>query len=244
MTASPAIAQAEPLEPDAEWTGAHVRMLRELAEIGMELTRDLRDQALAPAYAVPEQARVAPAEAALVYSRYARAVRMTLALEARLRADHAARERDPERESARRQARWAAEEAAREAARSPAQRRREVVDLMTQRMIRAHAEREYLDDEQERYGEAESLIEHELADEDVLNRPIPQLIGIICEALGVQPDWSLWDPAAWTDKDWGLTQAEIAAGSPVPRPPRLVLPPLEPPANDAAEVQSQAQAPP
>jgi len=52
-------------------------MLQELAEIGMELVRDLRDQT-----------RIEPRpDAGLVYARIARAVRQTLALHARLEAE-------------------------------------------------------------------------------------------------------------------------------------------------------------
>ena len=57
-----------------------MRGLEELTEIGMQLVRAVRDQALD---APPERA----AELALTFSRVARAIRQTVALEARLARD-------------------------------------------------------------------------------------------------------------------------------------------------------------
>ncbi len=84
----------------AERTARHLRLLAELAEIGMELARDLRRQALEPdaermdAAAGDTGARETGtgvrADLGLVFARIARAVRQTVALEARLASDAAA----------------------------------------------------------------------------------------------------------------------------------------------------------
>jgi hypothetical protein len=229
--------QVEPQDPAEERAQRHARQLQEMADIGLELLRELRDQAVTPPFGAPERPRLAPGEAGLAFSRLTRAVRLTQALENRFAQDAAARPLAREAESTGLDARLAAERASR----PPARKRRDVLNSAVAEMIDAYAEHEPLEDDV--YEEAESLIEDELGDEDVLNRPLPQLIGIICQAIGVKPDWSLWDPAEWAGEDHGLTEAEIAAGCPAPKPPRLVLPPLEAAANDAAAAQGQGQGP-
>jgi hypothetical protein len=129
-----------------------------------------------------------------------------------------------------------AREEAQSAARPRVERRRNVLANIVPDMIEAHAERDALVDEAELYAEAEQLIEHELDDADVLDRPMVQLIGVVCKALGVEPDWRLWDPAEWTDHDHGLTEAEIAAGCPAgPKPKRIHFPPDPEAAERSAE---------
>lgn len=74
-------------------TGRCLAMLQELAEIGMQMARAVRDEALRGAGA-DEDAPTSPppspfggADLGLVYSRIARVVRQTLALETRVAAD-------------------------------------------------------------------------------------------------------------------------------------------------------------
>ena len=68
-----------------ERTERHSSVLRELAEIGMDLARALRTHAVAE----PDAARAA--DVGLVFSRVSRAIRQTVALEARLDADRETR---------------------------------------------------------------------------------------------------------------------------------------------------------
>ncbi len=98
---------AIPPDPDqAERTARHSAMLRELAEIGMALARALGQQALAaleapapeaPETAPPASSRSAPVrpDPGLAFARVARAVRQTIALEARIIADRDAPPRPP-----------------------------------------------------------------------------------------------------------------------------------------------------
>jgi hypothetical protein len=98
---------AIPPDPEqAERTARHLAMLRELAEIGMALARALGQQALAaleaPAPEAPETAPSDPVHPAPVrpdpglgFARVARAVRQTIALEARIIADRDAPPRPP-----------------------------------------------------------------------------------------------------------------------------------------------------
>jgi hypothetical protein len=94
---APIIADAG--SPTDDWAEQHVRMLRELAELGMELARAMARQALAEADGAQpvEQADGRPrCDPGLAFSRIARAVRLTLALEARTREGAAAARRTPD----------------------------------------------------------------------------------------------------------------------------------------------------
>src|SRR5271155_5347384 len=77
--------------PD-DWADEHVRMLRELADLGVQLSVAFAPRALTP----PDPAAVGPVsrDPGLSFSRVARAVRLTLALEARIREGAFARQ-DP-----------------------------------------------------------------------------------------------------------------------------------------------------
>jgi hypothetical protein len=200
------------VDPDAERDERHDLWLKQLGELSMTLARDLASRA--------KDQDADPAKVAAAFDRVARAVRLTIALETKLAEDRKARDRgDPGKERAAWKARWDAQWAKE----PPAQRRRDILRNVIPDMIRARDEREPWRERKERYEEAEDLIDRELDDSDVLNRPITEVIAVICETLGVEPDWSLWDPAEWTHKDFGLTEAEIEAGCPVERPRRLVF---------------------
>ena len=76
---SAAQAACEAPDPAAARTERHLHMLAELAEIGMDLAREVRRQALDTSEDAPSAA-----DLALTFSRIARAVRQTVALESRL----------------------------------------------------------------------------------------------------------------------------------------------------------------
>ena len=181
----PASAGADVVRDAAERTGRHLGMLAELAEIGMELARDVRRQALAgdpPRDALPDPALVnragadgARADFGLMFARVARAVRQTVALEARLAADAQARER---------------EGAVAQASRAAAERKRlkqqkERVRRLVEDAISADADA----------GDGEGLrldLDERLEDpdiEDELGRgPIGVVVLGICKDLGVEFD--------------------------------------------------------
>ncbi|MDR3512451.1 MAG: hypothetical protein P4L73_12515 [Caulobacteraceae bacterium] len=154
--------------------------LAELGEIGMALARDLRDRAL-------ERTAEAPALAAgdvgLAFSRIARAVRLTLALEARIGEGQAARAREAEA--------GAAAEA--ECGKIDRMRRyihTEVVRDVVEEAIEAEADE----------GDAERLLAdlyERLEDEDETadfgERPVGDLIDRIRHDLGLPPDPHAWD---------------------------------------------------
>jgi hypothetical protein len=170
-----AIAEPTPTDPAVERAERHGRVLQELAELGMTHAR-----------AVTAQASVAdPARAndlALAFSRIARAVRQTLALEARLAEDR----KTAVTEIAQRRA-FAARD------------RRSRVENLVERAIDAEASD----------AEAENLyadLQERLEDADDLagfyDRSVPEIVALICKDLGVTPPHIHWD-----DADWGTPEA-------------------------------------
>jgi hypothetical protein len=180
-----------------------VAMLRELAELGMALTREMARRALAPP-AEPEApaARAAagprhdPADA---FARLSRAVRLTLALEAKadealtaLRAgaavlaaqtpldpygddDDDADDRPPPRDY------------------PSAWRNRirdNVFDAINREVTDIYPAQEILDDLYERLTEGERY-------DAFVHRPLREAVEAICQDLGLHPDWSQWTDEGW-----------------------------------------------
>ena len=98
MTATDA-PEPMPAETADERVARQMGMMAELAEIGMEMARELRDRVVAGAPIGPGES-----DPMLAYSRLARAIRLTLALEARL-AEGPLFPRRPRRRRARRRLR-------------------------------------------------------------------------------------------------------------------------------------------
>jgi hypothetical protein len=164
----------------------HLAVLRELAGIGMDLARKVQRQA--------DQSDTVPAELVLTFSRIARAVRQTVALEARLADDRLTRRRKVE-----------ADERAERYARGRA--RKAAVKDIVERVIDAgdgHDTERLLDDLDERLDDPSD-------DADFAERPLGELVAAICRDLGVTLDWSLFEA-----EDWAIS-ADPAAPPGVPR---------------------------
>ena len=167
--------------------------LVELAEIGMQMARAARDEVLAlaaPADAA-QPARPSPfgrADLGLTYTRVARAVRQTLALETRI-ADGL--------ETARVQQKQRTVGAARLAFDN---RQEDIRDFVVQ-AIESEAERRELPErEVERLlGDLDERLEDGCYDDALADGPIAELVGRICFDLGLTPDWRIWD-----DQDWAI----------------------------------------
>ena len=200
----PAIARAE----------RRLRLLEELSEIGMELARDLRRdvraaiEAAEPAPAetsaddVAELAE-APASSAtgsrdpsVAFARISRAIRLTLALEARtdeqlraLRAGVAA-ECEARRVAARNRAAVEAEA-----------RNKDHRDTV-ERLVLEAAEREVEDDAS--LGVVMEALEERLEEDDAYwdldQMPLREAVERLCADLELTPDWSQWDGEGWPPK--------------------------------------------
>ncbi|MDB6080198.1 MAG: hypothetical protein JWO82_3945 [Akkermansiaceae bacterium] len=174
-------------------TARQLAMLQELAEIGMQMARAVRDEALARAEAAIEDAaasrRPSPfggGDLGLVYSRIARAVRQTLALETRLAEGI---------ETAKFEQRRAHVAAVRSAFQ---ERQDEVRDYVAEAIEAEAAEKGTPEKEIERLlDDLDERLEVGDYDEVLPNLPIGDLVERICADLGVTPDWSLWESEDW-----------------------------------------------
>ena len=153
-------------------------MLRELGEMGMDLARALKAQALSALDPdAPEAPKVTDSDPVLMFTRVARAVRQTLALEIRCS--------NPDAETER----WRAE-----AVHARTRRKAEVGEI-ARGIIREDAPQ----GAGPRLLRAlECRLEAELeADEDFNYLSTGVLLARICKQIGVTPDWSLWGGEPW-----------------------------------------------
>ena len=211
-------------EADLAWK---LPMLRELAELGMDMARDVRDRAVAEPK--PEPASDQPTTAdepakddgkadslARAFARLSRSVRMTLALHTKLLEDY--RKSDEER---------AAERTRRAAAARDAHRANQRDKV--KRVAEATIDAETGEDWNEREDLLDALSER-LKDfddyADLGNRSIGEIIARICRDLGLKPDWRRWVDAAWAKQE----MAEKPPGSPYADWPP-VRPARKPPAS-------------
>jgi hypothetical protein len=198
-------ALAEAHEPAVLRAERRLQLLQELTDIGMTLARALERQALAaadptdpaaPAATEASASRATPSapDPADAFARISRAIRLTLALEARtdealraLRAGVAA-ECEVRRDQARRRAMTEAVERN--------QARRDTVE----RLVIEAAEREIEDDAA--LGGLLEALEERLDDDAVyfhLDRlPLRETVEQLCADLQLTPDWSQWGGEGWT----------------------------------------------
>ena len=172
----------------------HLRVLAELTEIGLDLTRALkrRVEAQAKTWAdePPPSTERDPADA---FQRLSRSVRLTLAMEARvakaLRALIAG-------EAVAVETRHADKARAKHRETAPAR----VVDLVTQAM------RAEIDNQEALYDCREALeerLEEDEAYEGYIDRPLRETVERLCADLGLTPDWSLWTEDG-CDEGWAF----------------------------------------
>jgi hypothetical protein len=177
----------------AEMVERHRRMLMKMGEVGMDLIAAMQRRANDDDH--PETMD----QLNLGFSRVTRAVRLTMAYEARLLEDAEARR----------------ERIAAEAARRQKQRERQAEEALWRRLDRRHdqvqhlaeaaIERKVEEGEIER-SEAVSLyadLRERLDDEDfeyeLETSSIEEILPRICRHLGIEPDPSVWRYAVWED---------------------------------------------
>jgi hypothetical protein len=207
LPSAPTPDDATPTDPAENRIARYVLQLEDLAEVGMDLARDLRRQVLETPEAEP--ARIAAA-ASLAYARLARTIRQTFALAARL-ADEA---RTLDREAAKAAADRAIVEKilADDLERSEA--RRETVRAVAAQAIEADVRETGREGDLERLlGDLKERLEDDEDIEDYSNLPIIDIAERICRDLGVAFDPSLWEDEDWAIKDEEDQEAASSAGS-------------------------------
>jgi hypothetical protein len=188
---APAIARAE----------RRLRILQDLTDLGMRLTRIVVEQAEAAGVAPAADedvadAPVAPrANPANDFARLSRAVRLTVNLEAR--ADETLRALlagDAPAREARRQARERRETAQADTRRKAA---RDRVETLVMEVIDREAEtaEDYVDLE----DALRQRIEHDEAYEGLEDLPLGAVVERLCEDLRLTPDWRRWTGLGWIE---------------------------------------------
>ena len=156
-------------------------MLRELADIGMEIARAVQGEVRAQAEtAVETEAPRLVADLGLAFSRVSRAVRQTLALEARLEDDRQERRRAAE----------AAEEARSQADGEMAERAAKVKAKLMQ-LLYPDRERDHRWDEVP-WENLNDEPDDEPDEGFVADRPAADVVAGVYGDLGLKPDLSLW----------------------------------------------------
>jgi len=205
---------ADEADLDAAWErallGRQIESLDRLAEMGMRLAASVERRATADE---PPPENVLH-HAALDFARVARAVRLTFALQSRLIADFKkppARSADntgpddddeDDEDDGGNDVFWLGEPMSAE------ERRRQVV----RDTVKAVAQRAQLGSHEIERAESEAgeRLENEAFCGDILNRPIGELVALICRDLGLEPDWSGFADKRWAQKE----MADEPPGSP------------------------------
>ena len=173
-----------------------LRLLEELSEIGMELAR-----ALKPGAEADKTAGEAPAkDPAAVFAPLSRAIRLTLALEART--DQELRDLKAG------------------VSRAPQHARAQAREDQVRDLVLKVAERE-CEDISAFEGIEEALQERLDLDEayvDCSLRPLRQTVERLCKDLGLEPDWSRWAGEGWVDEDIPTRPRFSPFHQPSPRP--------------------------
>ena len=195
-TSSAGLTPAELADRRRALIEGQLQVLGRLAEAGLNLALAIEAQGTAAATgegSAPADA-AALGGAALAYARVSRAVRLTVALQGKLvealqvQDDVATRQRAGERQSRK----------------ALADARKAQVERIVERVIvgerHDEAEIDRLADE------ASERLEHDDIYGDLLDRPVAEIIALICKDLGLAPDWARLAEEAWA-------QQEIASGA-------------------------------
>jgi acyl-coenzyme A thioesterase PaaI-like protein len=206
--APPESADADAPDPSVVMAERQLRMLQEIAETGMAMIRILKERAeidLQTANKLTARADLddgcvhgpnypAPMnDASAMFVQVSRAVRLTLALEAktdeRLRALRAGLvvQREARRAEAVKRA-AAAGEARHEAARNK-------VHLLVIRAIEAEARDD--EDENDLYEALDERLDEDEAYDKLEDLPLREVVEQLCADLGIEPDWDRWEGDGW-----------------------------------------------
>ena len=189
--------EVRPSDPDLQWTGWALKMLRETVEIDMRAKR----------LAVQQQATPAESDKLdfpLMQSRLSRSIRLSIAMTERIRADYLMR-RDGR------------------AASGAQERRRQRREQATDAMVRAVALPEVAGDaERLRSMVRETLVEDEILDAQIDSLSPDEFVQAVCRKIGYPPP-SIPLPQAWDDDDdagpdGAGTSPAVSGNAPGPEP--------------------------
>ena len=184
-------------EAVAAQAARHVRMLQELAEIGMNVARAVgRQIAAEPVAGAEPAAEPAGGNPGLVLTRIARCVRQTVALEAKLTADYRAWVGKSAAERAAALVEQAERAAAAEARRR--ERKKNQVERAAKTVIEGAARPE---DYHPRLRDVKEWLWDSDDDDDFADRPIGEIIAKICDDLHIPFDVVKWQDESWAREE-------------------------------------------
>jgi hypothetical protein len=166
-----------------------LRLLDRMAEAGVEMAVDVAEESRRP--------EVDRGDAARTYARVSRAVRQAILLQTRLMNDF------HERRAADRKAFAEAAVEADKVRQARSDRRKCRISWILDRV--ANAGRDEGEELDRLLHEANERLDDDGLIGDVLSRPVSETVALICEALGVAPDWPRLVEEAWA-------QEELAGG--------------------------------
>jgi hypothetical protein len=193
--ASPAAHEAP--DPSVLLAEGRLGLLRELAEIGMKLARALEPCAPTAADDEAETGRSRGRDPADAFARLSRAIRLTLALEAKtdeelrdLRAGVVRKREKEKKRTAKRREAAAAKEAQERA-------------VKVRELVAEAAEAEIADvyEFAQVYHALHERLDEDPAYEDCGQRPVREAVERLCKDLMLSPDWSRWDGEAWIKEE-------------------------------------------
>ncbi|MGH8276751.1 MAG: hypothetical protein ACRETH_08645 [Steroidobacteraceae bacterium] len=188
-------------DPSVRRAERRLRLLEELAEIGMELARALRPGEAADGAAEAAAGGGKLGEPADAFARVSRAIRLTLALESKT--DEALRDRKTgitcRREAERVQVAANDRKARAEAAAADRVARENQVRELVLRV--AETEFENKGEFDDLYGALEERLEEDEAYVGCEDWPLRETIERLCKDLELTPDWSRWDGEGWIDDE-------------------------------------------
>ena len=186
--------------PAPDWARALLErqlwVLGQLAEGGLEIARAIERQATG-AGSDDAAPHTVDAHVPMAYARVARAVRMTILLQSKLIADLQALEAKTAEAAYTAKCRRALDRP--HILREQKARIGRIVGRIAWADGREHAEIERL------ARHAAEMLDHDDHFGDILTRPVSELIALICQDLGLEPDWPQLAEEAWA-------MAEIAGG--------------------------------
>lgn len=191
---------------DAATVERQLFMLGRLAEAGMDIVEAIRGQAVQAAApnTPPPNNPLHLNDLALAYSRAARAVRMSIALQSRLMAE-------------RREVATAAATSARMSAVRDRPARRARIERIVERL--ASAEHENEEGVERCMAEAAERLDDVDVFGDILSRPVSETIALICRELGLSPDWPALAQEAWAREEMASGDVGAPFAGPPAQPP-------------------------
>ncbi len=210
MTLAAETAHETPLnDPRLARAERRVQILQELAEIGLSLARDLQRRVLAAPEGPPAQAEEPREPAGLALGRISRAVRLTLALQARFDEDRRALDDKVQALAADKAAALARANGLAAAQRTI---RRAEVSIKVEHAIETEADER---DVERLFDEFHERLIEASDEEDFVTRPLGEVIAAIRADLGLPVDPALLDDPDWieTGGSWdGLLPEPYASG--------------------------------